>query len=153
MKIGAVRLTEAALHSDPPTIHQIAEASRMAGEVMEEVLPHTPSGWAVGVGGTFTNLASVNLAMAQRDREQIHGARLTMEEVENLTERFGALTVEQRRQIPGLDPERADIIFAGAIILGQALSRLNLDGCDVSSRGLRWGVLYDRFAEPGYGHS
>lgn len=145
MKLGAVRLTEATLHSDPPTIHQIAEASRIAGELLDEVLPQTGAGVAVGVGGTFTNLAAVKIELAEMDPERIHGTHLTVEDVERMSERFAAISHAEREKIPGLDPGRADIILAGTIILGQTLNRLGLDGCDVSARGLRWGILYDRF--------
>jgi exopolyphosphatase/guanosine-5'-triphosphate,3'-diphosphate pyrophosphatase len=145
IKLGAVRLTERALHSNPPTIHEIAEASQLAGTLLEEVLPVTGAGIAVGVGGTFTNLAAVKLGLPGRDPEQIHGMRLTIDDIEKMAERFAGLTTEQRQAIPGIDPGRADIILAGSIILIQTLNRLGLEVCDVSSRGLRWGVLYDRF--------
>lgn len=145
IKLGAVRLTERALHSNPPTIREIAEASQLAGTLLEEVLPVTGAGIAVGVGGTFTNLAAVKLGLPGRDPEQIHGMRLTIDDIEKMAERFAGLTTEQRQAIPGIDPGRADIILAGSIILIQTLNRLGLEVCDVSSRGLRWGVLYDRF--------
>jgi len=53
--------------------------------------------------------------------------------------------VDQRRQLPGLDPRRADIILAGTLLLLQALRYIGSDRIDISTRGLRWGVLYDRF--------
>lgn len=145
IKLGAVRLTERTLQSNPPTIHEIAEASQLAGALLEEVLPVTGAGIAVGVGGTFTNLAAVKLGLSGRDPEQIHGMRLTIDDIEKMAERFAGLTTEERQAIPGIDPGRADIILAGSIILIQTLNRLGLEVCDVSSRGLRWGVLYDRF--------
>ena len=145
VRLGAVWLTETTLFSDPPTIHQIAEASRVTTELLHEVLPETEVGAAVGVGGTFTTLAGVKHGIAQRDPERIHGVHLTIDDVERMTERFAGMTVAQRTDVPGMDPGRADIILAGSIILGQTLNALGMDGCDVSARGLRWGVLYDRF--------
>jgi exopolyphosphatase / guanosine-5'-triphosphate,3'-diphosphate pyrophosphatase len=148
IKLGAVRLTESSLHSDPPTIHQIAEACRCAGDMLEDVLPVTGAGIVVGVGGTFTNLAAVKTGIGTRDAEKIHGVHLSVQDVEAMSERFAALSIEERQAIPGIDAGRADIILAGTIVLGQTLNRLGVSGCDVSSRGLRWGILYDRFGPP-----
>ena len=57
-------------------------------------------------------------------------------------------TIEERKTFPGLDPRRADIILGGAILLSQALAHLGSLTVEVSTRGLRWGLLYDRFLEP-----
>jgi exopolyphosphatase/guanosine-5'-triphosphate,3'-diphosphate pyrophosphatase len=145
MKLGAVALTETALLSDPPTIHQIAVAAQDIAVHMEDVLPVSGAGTAVGVGGTFTNLAAVKIGHGERDPEIVHGVHLSIEDVEAMTERFAALPIAERQLITGIDPGRADVILAGALILGRVLNRLGLSGCDVSARGLRWGLLYDRF--------
>jgi exopolyphosphatase/guanosine-5'-triphosphate,3'-diphosphate pyrophosphatase len=55
--------------------------------------------------------------------------------------------VIRRKEIPGLDPSRADIILGGAILLSRALAWIGSSEVAVSTRGLRWGLLYDRFLE------
>jgi exopolyphosphatase/guanosine-5'-triphosphate,3'-diphosphate pyrophosphatase len=145
LPMGAVRLTEAALHSDPPSIRQISDANRLAAEVLKGLTLPTENYQAVGVGGTFVNMAAVFLQRADTDPETLHGCILSLPEIEAQVETYAARTVEQRKQIIGLDPARADIILGGAILLVQTLFHCRLDAVAVSCHGLRWGVLYDRF--------
>lgn len=145
LPIGAVRLTEAALHSDLPSIRQINDANRIAAEVLKGLTLPRENYQAVGVGGTFVNMAAVSLHRADPDPEALHGCLLSLPEIEAQVETYAARTVEQRKQIIGLDPARADIILGGAILLAQALFHCRLNAIAVSCHGLRWGVLYDRF--------
>jgi len=147
VRLGAVRLTEALLTSDPPTKDQVAAANREAKDAFSGVVLHSPGGESyhiVGVGGTITNFASMKLG-GQVDPEAQHGLTLTSEDIKGFCAVLARSSVAERRQIPGLDPARADIILAGGILLAQALSHIHSDRIDVSTRGLRWGVLYDRF--------
>jgi exopolyphosphatase/guanosine-5'-triphosphate,3'-diphosphate pyrophosphatase len=145
LPLGAVRLTEACLHSDPPTVQEMADASHKAGEALKGLRLPPVNYTAVGVGGTFTNMAAVRFGLSGPDRAQVHGATLTLADVQAEAELFGGKTVEERKQIPGLDPSRADIILGGAIVLGKVLQAARLEEISVSSRGLRWGLMYDRF--------
>lgn len=145
LPLGAVRLTEMALHSDPPTIRQMETANRAAQAALQDLhLPATNYA-AVGVGGTFVNMAAVHLRLAEHDPERLHGTLLTLADVEAQVALYAERTVEERKRIVGLDPSRADIILGGAIVLCQALCTMRLEAIAVSCRGLRWGVLYDRF--------
>lgn len=145
LPLGGVRLTEAALRSDPPTIQQMAEANAIAEQTLEVFRPDAPNLNAVGVGGTVVNLAAVRHGVVDRSPERLHGSMLTSDDIEAQIGLFGGMTVAERQTVPGLDPARADIILGGAIILSQTLAAAGLDAVHVSSRGLRWGVLYDRF--------
>jgi exopolyphosphatase/guanosine-5'-triphosphate,3'-diphosphate pyrophosphatase len=147
VSLGAVKLTERYLKSDPPTVTQLAAAHQIAAEEFGSVtLSASNSGTqVVGVGGTMTNLAAIAL-QGRTDPESLHGHTLRADALEDLIERFASRTVAERKQIPGLDPARADIILGGAILLSQALAHIGATALDVSTRGLRWGVLYDRFA-------
>jgi exopolyphosphatase / guanosine-5'-triphosphate,3'-diphosphate pyrophosphatase len=147
MPLGAVRLTEAALHSDPPTVSQMADANRKAQEALEGLNLRPANYRAVGVGGTFTNMAGMRLELPNRDPEQVHGSVLTFADVEGQIESLAGKTVEERKSIVGLDPSRADIILGGAIILSQILHKAGINAISVSSRGLRWGLMYDRFGK------
>jgi exopolyphosphatase / guanosine-5'-triphosphate,3'-diphosphate pyrophosphatase len=145
MPLGAVRLTEAALHSDPPTVQELDDANRKAMEALEGLQIRPANYTAVGVGGTFTNLAGIRLELPVRVPELIHGSTLTYSDVEGQIEMLAAKTVEERKGIVGLDPSRADVILGGAVILYQVLRKAGVEAISVSSRGLRWGLLYDRF--------
>lgn len=147
LKLGAVKLTEKALYSDPPTIQQMAQADELAGHVLEQLDLPDLSFAAVGVGGTFVNMASVKEGLEQRNPDHIHGSRLTISDVEAEVAMFAEKSVEQRKQIIGLDPARADIILGGAILLLHVMQHARLESVTVSVRGLRWGVMYDRFGD------
>jgi exopolyphosphatase / guanosine-5'-triphosphate,3'-diphosphate pyrophosphatase len=146
VNLGAVKLTESLLRSDPPAITQLAAAQQQAAEQFAKVAltPSEAKARIIGVGGTFTTLGAIDLG-GKVDAETLHGHVLTLESVEEQIARFAARTIEERKMIPGLDPARADIILGGAILLSQALARLGSPAVEVSTRGLRWGVLYDRF--------
>jgi exopolyphosphatase/guanosine-5'-triphosphate,3'-diphosphate pyrophosphatase len=147
VNLGAVKLTEACLHSDPPSTAETASANEAARAAFQAAsLVHAADGeyHVVGVGGTLTNLGGMKLH-ASVDPEQLHGMALTMSDLRAFCSQLGGLTVEERRALPGLDPGRADIILAGAILLTQALTHIGSEKIDVSTRGLRWGLLYDRF--------
>ncbi|HSV73342.1 MAG TPA: hypothetical protein VLH79_06240 [Chthonomonadales bacterium] len=146
LQLGAVRLTEAFLRGDPPTVVEIDVASRAAEEaIARSGVSADGSLTAVGVGGTFTNLGAVQAGEARPSFESIHGRVLALADVEDQAALFAGLTVEQRKQVTGLDPMRADIILAGAIIAIRAMSAFGQERIAVSCRGLRWGLLYDRF--------
>lgn len=146
VNLGAVKLTESVLRSDPATITQLSEAQQKAAEAFAqvEILTAAEQAQIIGVGGTFTTLGAIDLG-GSVTAETLHGHVLSQQSVEGEIAMLAARTVEERKQIPGLDPARADIILGGAILLSQALAHLSASAVDVSTRGLRWGVLYDRF--------
>jgi exopolyphosphatase/guanosine-5'-triphosphate,3'-diphosphate pyrophosphatase len=104
-------------------------------------------GWTqatvIGSGGTFTNLARIAAARAGHGDAAIHGTSVTTGEVEALLEWLTTMTPEQRAQVPGLNPQRADIILAGVAVVAELLSAL--DGREVvaSAFGLREGLLLE----------
>jgi exopolyphosphatase / guanosine-5'-triphosphate,3'-diphosphate pyrophosphatase len=73
----------------------------------------------------------------------LHANRLTRSQIEARIAKLAAVPLTERRQIPGLEPDRADVIIAGAIVQARALARLNTDTILASARGLRYGLLYE----------
>lgn len=145
VNVGGVRLTESLLRGDPPTVAEMAAANAAVSEALQ-VLGPLPANYAlVGVGGTLVNMASVKLGLPSQEPERIHGTRLSADDVESQVALYAERTIAERKAIVGLDPQRADIILAGALILSHLLSRAAAESVHVSCRGLRWGVLYDRF--------
>ena len=143
--VGSVRLTERHVSHDPPTLEERLAMQRYLDTVFGE-LPPTPVGARlVGVAGTVTTLAAVAHSVDPYDPVKIHGSRLTASEVRSETGRLFALSVVDRRRLPGLQPKRADVIPAGALILERAMARLGVEEVTVSDRGIRWGLLYQRF--------
>ena len=147
VNLGAVKLTEACLRSDPVSVTQMGAANAAAQEQFAQVaVSPDADALLVGVGGTLTNLAAMQLGRIA-EPDELNGLRLSSETLSILVNRLADATIEERKTFPGLDPRRADIILAGAILLSQALSHLGASEIAVSTRGLRWGVLFDRFAE------
>jgi exopolyphosphatase / guanosine-5'-triphosphate,3'-diphosphate pyrophosphatase len=95
---------------------------------------------ATGVAGTVTTLAALDLELERYDRERVHGHRLTLAGARRQLGRLAALTVEERRALPAMEPERARVIVAGAAILVAILERFELDGLEVSERDLLDGI-------------
>jgi exopolyphosphatase/guanosine-5'-triphosphate,3'-diphosphate pyrophosphatase len=145
VNLGAVKVTERYLLSDPPTAEQIDAAQQAVSGEFAAVAGRPEGDWKlVGVGGTLTNLGSMDLG-GWFGAEVLHGHALTAEALQRLIDILAVRTVAERRSIPGLDPARADIILGGAILAARAAERVGADRLDISTRGLRWGVLYDRF--------
>jgi exopolyphosphatase/guanosine-5'-triphosphate,3'-diphosphate pyrophosphatase len=99
----------------------------------------------VGMGGAVTNLAAVHLGLATYDPELIQGSTLERDEVERQIERYRRLDANARRSIVGLQPKRAEVILAGACIVRTVMDRLGQAALTVSDRGLRHGLLEERF--------
>ncbi len=147
--VGCVRLTERFLHADPPTEREL----EVATDTVRGSLPDLEPTDAVGVAGTVTSLAALELGAY--DQEQVHGHRLSRETVEAQLERLAALPVAQRRELPGLEPERAPVIVAGAVIVREVLDRYGLEGLEVSERDLLHGAALEaaQLPEPEEGNA
>ncbi|MBC8143108.1 MAG: Ppx/GppA family phosphatase, partial [Armatimonadetes bacterium] len=96
-------------------------------------------------GGTAANLAAIETAASGEPVTfgNAHGHRLTREQIASRTAYLASLSLSERRAVPGLEPDRADVIVAGAIILSGIMTRLCADSILVSLRGLRYGLLYE----------
>jgi exopolyphosphatase/guanosine-5'-triphosphate,3'-diphosphate pyrophosphatase len=99
----------------------------------------------VGIGGNVTTLAGVQLGLEPYEPERVRGFELAAAEVDRQLELYRTKDAEARRPIRGLQPERAEVILAGACIVRTVLAKLDRDALTVSDRGLRHGVLLDRF--------
>lgn len=138
LPLGAVRLTELGLPLD-----QLREHIRrgLSGSTQP---PEWAGSTVIGSGGTFATLAG--MALARRGLpagHSVHGTIVTAEEVEQLLLRLAGLSAEQRRQTPGLRPERADIIVAGLAVVAELLRAVDAGGVTVSGFGLRDGLLLE----------
>ena len=98
----------------------------------------------IGSGGTFATLAAMALARRGAPTGQpVHGVAVSAEEVEELLGMLSRLDLDQRRKVPGLRPERADIIVAGVAVAAELLDRVNASGVKVNGYGLREGLLLE----------
>ena len=149
LDLGGVRLTERFLHSDPPTEEELeacgaAVRALLAERVPREVRPRT----AIGVAGTITSLAALDLGLAEYDPDRVHGHRLSREGVLRQLERLASLPLAERRELPALDPDRAPVIVAGTVILREVLDHFGLDGLEASERDILDGAALEAAALP-----
>ena len=141
--VGSVRLTERSLPLRPATPGQLDRARAEVARLLRPVvLPEDP-GTAVGVGGTFTSLAAIALDLPQYDMEAVHGSVLGVDQLRGLMERLGAMTVEQTAAIPSLDPARAPVILAGAVIAYMSAVHIGADEITVSESDILDGVALE----------
>ncbi len=144
LPIGSVVLTESLIANDPPTSDE--RAALVA--TIDETLASAPQlrGTVVGIAGTVTTYAAIVLGMTDYDAARVHGLRLSLADLEREVERLGVMRIDDRSRTPGLQPKRADVIYAGGVILSRILRRAQADHCIVSDRGIRWGLLYEAVA-------
>lgn len=150
LDIGAVRLTDAAIGSDPPAPADLEAARSMVASIFGDLWsrltfarPERGSVVGILVSGTATTLAAIHLGMAEYDPERVHRSSLSRADIIGLRGQLGALTVAQKKAVPGLPPKRADVIFAGAVIVESMMDVLGLESLQISDHGARWGVLWE----------
>ncbi len=143
LDVGSVRMTERFLAEDPPTPGQLAELREAVRAELAKA-PRMPRGTAwIGIAGTITTLAAIDQELVPYDAGRVHGSRLECGRIGQLADRLAGLPLVQRRQVPGLEPKRADVIVAGACIAHEVLLRSNAASMVVSDRGVRWGVALE----------
>ena len=136
LDIGAVRLTERFLPSDPPTDSELeacAEAIRSSlSELPEDLMVRA----GLGVAGTVRTLAALDLGLDEYDRELVEGHRLSVDAIGEQLDRLASLPLAERRAVPALEPERAPVIVGGALIVREAVARFGLSELEASKRDI-----------------
>ncbi|MBA4371151.1 MAG: exopolyphosphatase [Coriobacteriaceae bacterium] len=151
--VGARRMTERYLHSDPPTPAEL-EAAR-AWAVAEfrpyfDALRERPE-VLVTLAGTATTLAAVKQGLDPYDSSRIHGFELTGADVADGLEMFAALPLAERRGIVGLEPARASVIVGGTLVIEIVMSLAGVDSTLVSEHDILYGIALDAAASEGPG--
>jgi exopolyphosphatase / guanosine-5'-triphosphate,3'-diphosphate pyrophosphatase len=142
LQIGSVRLTERLVRHDPPNAREATELRIAIDDALQTI------GWdftpdvMVGIAGTVTTVCAVALGMANYDSATVHGHHLSHSEVLRVIGLFGAVPLEERKKLPGLQEGRADVIFAGAAILERVMGHFHLGEVIVSDQGVRWGLIW-----------
>jgi exopolyphosphatase/guanosine-5'-triphosphate,3'-diphosphate pyrophosphatase len=144
--VGAVRLTERFGLAGPVSEQVLTDVTDEIGTGFSRLDGRPRPDLLIGMGGALTNLAAVRHGLSDYDPEVVHGTVLDREEVERQIDLYRTRdAADRRRDVVGLQPSRAEVILAGACIVGAVLEKLGADSLTVSDRGLRHGVLLDRF--------
>ncbi|MFT3914320.1 MAG: Ppx/GppA phosphatase family protein [Anaeromyxobacteraceae bacterium] len=152
LQVGAVRLTERHVRTDPLSPADraaLVAGARAALAPITSLAARAPGARLVGIAGTVTTLAAVEQALPAYDADRVHGSTLTLAQVDAVVDRLAGLAVTARAALPGMEPKRADVILAGGVVVAEAMRLGGFEELVVSDRGVRWGLLHDRLARRG----
>lgn len=122
--IGSVRLTDRILHDRPPSEDQLRAARSHVADLFAAV---SPAGPLVGVAGTWTSLAAIDLDLDRYQPDLVHGHVMSVVAVGRIVDRLAVLTVGETAAIPALDPKRAPVILAGSVIAHAVMTAVGAD--------------------------
>jgi exopolyphosphatase/guanosine-5'-triphosphate,3'-diphosphate pyrophosphatase len=140
---GVVRQTERHLHDDPPTDKQMDALSDDVRNILADNVPaeiRTAVKRGIGVAGTATSLAAIAQHLDPYDPAKVHGYELSTDECDRILGELNAMTLEQRRQVPGLHPDRAPTIVAGVLIFKEVVRMFGLTTIEVSEHDILRGA-------------
>jgi exopolyphosphatase/guanosine-5'-triphosphate,3'-diphosphate pyrophosphatase len=143
--VGAARFTERFGLDRAVSAAVVGEAMAAISDGLVRLDGRPAPDALVGMGGAVTNLTAVSLGMAEYDPSRVQGATLTDDEIDRQIALYRERDADDRRAIVGLQPKRAEVILAGACIVRAVLAKLGMKSFTVSDRGLRHGVLAERF--------
>ena len=151
-ELGCVRVTERYLPSDPPKPEELANAIGIVRDTLEDLGRDVPAVKGarrlVGLAGTVTTMAAVEIGLAEYDRDRIHHFVLTRAAAEDV---FRTLATERRADRihnPGLEEARADVIVGGAVVLVAIMRGLEFDECLVSEADILDGLVMSQLDSP-----
>jgi exopolyphosphatase/guanosine-5'-triphosphate,3'-diphosphate pyrophosphatase len=150
-EMGCVRITEAWLHTDPPTAEELSQALSVIDVHLDDVTREIPAAvdatTFVGLAGTVSTAAAVELGLATYDRDRIHHFRLTKPAVEDVFRTLATERLADRVHNPGLERERADVIVGGLCVLVATMRRLGFAECLVSESDILDGLAMSLAAD------
>jgi exopolyphosphatase/guanosine-5'-triphosphate,3'-diphosphate pyrophosphatase len=140
--VGAGRVREQYMPSDPPHPREVLAATRALDEAFALLRELPQPDRVVSIGGTGVNLAVLALGLTAFAPARVHGVWFGDETPAALLERLLRLSDAERRTLPGIEPDRAPLLHVGALILERALFALRREEVQISTRGLRYGILW-----------
>lgn len=139
--IGAVRLSELFTADADGRVSCLPQVRKYIDEQLAMLTRRQRPDLLIGVGGTITSLAAVDQELFQYSREKVHGYHLQAVTIDDWLTRLAAMSLTERRQLAGLQPERADIIVYGAAILASLVDFLGADAVQVSEQDILEGII------------
>jgi exopolyphosphatase / guanosine-5'-triphosphate,3'-diphosphate pyrophosphatase len=142
--VGCVRLTEKFLAHDPPQPEELAACISFTDSYLDDVVREVPAvaeaRTLVGVAGTITTVAAVEIGLATYDRDRIHHFRLTRDAAEDVFRTLATESRSDRIHNPGLEEARADVIVGGCCVLVAIFRRFGFDEMIVSEADILDGL-------------
>jgi exopolyphosphatase/guanosine-5'-triphosphate,3'-diphosphate pyrophosphatase len=142
--VGCVRMTEKFLHHDPPLPEELSQVISLVGLHLDDVVREIPrikeARTMVGLAGTVTTVAAVEIGLPEYDRDRIHHFVLTRRAAEDVFRTLATEPRADRVHNPGLEEARADVIVGGTAVLVAIMRRLEFDSCLVSEADILDGL-------------
>ncbi len=151
LPVGTVKLTERFIGHDPPLADEL---ENLSGFVRGQVAGHRAARGGsgnrsiVGMAGTVTTLAAIVLGLDAFDKKRIHGMVISLATLREWREHLLAMTIEERKGLPGMEPRREDLIPQGVLLMEEIVVAFGGTQLTVSTAGARYGVLYDALRKP-----
>ncbi len=145
-RLGSVRQTERHLSADPPSRRELEALEAATREIVTAETPAEVRGSVrngIAVAGTATSLAAIDQQLEPYDPTRVHGYTLHLDACRRMLAMLAALPLEERRNVPGLLPERAPTIVAGAVILIESMVAFALESMETSEADLLHGAALD----------
>jgi exopolyphosphatase/guanosine-5'-triphosphate,3'-diphosphate pyrophosphatase len=145
LDVGCVRLTERFIEHDPPQPEELTACISYVDAYLDDVLRELPASARarmVGLAGTITTVAAVEIGLLVYDRDAIHHFELTRAAAEDVFRTLATESHDDRLHNPGLEPARADVIVGGCCILVAIMRRYGFDDCLVSESDILDGLVY-----------
>jgi exopolyphosphatase/guanosine-5'-triphosphate,3'-diphosphate pyrophosphatase len=137
LQAGCVRVTERFLGSNPPTTGELDRA----GERVRALLPALEVERAIGVAGTITTVAAIDLGLTEYDPVRIHGHRISRAAADHALTHLSGLALAERERVPGLEPARAPVIVGGLVVLHEVMARYDITEIEASERDILHGAV------------
>lgn len=152
LDVGCVRLTERFLADDPPGDAALREARAFVASAVSSAAARLPALAAastlVGLAGTVSALARVDQALDGYERDRMHQYRLSARRVGELLGLLAAMSADERRRLPGLEPERADVVVGGTLVLSELMRWFGFEVCVASEADILDGLVLSLGGEP-----
>ena len=144
LPLGSVVLTEQFCKSDPINQQDCKNLENEITQALNNYRTVVPSyhHTLIATAGTATTLGAIKKRMKAYKHNEIHGSKLSLDELKNIVADLKSKTIEERKKIPGLEPGRADVILAGSLLLLKTAEHFGFEEITVSDRGVRWGLVY-----------
>jgi exopolyphosphatase / guanosine-5'-triphosphate,3'-diphosphate pyrophosphatase len=145
LPLGSLRVSDQFLQNDPPTERELSKLRKAVQTGLDDagIVELRKREDLIGIGGTVRNLAKIDLRRTEYPLPLLHGYELTERRILGIVEDLAERTMKRRAQVSGLNPDRADTIVGGAVVIHAAMHHLGARRLVVSSRGLREGLALD----------
>lgn len=146
--VGVIKFTENFLRTDPISNNDLSDMKNEMYSVIKKLEPEiheliSEETELIGTGGTFTTLASIDLKLDEYSREKIHMHRISLSRLKKMSEFLLPLTLEERKKVKGLEPQRADLIIPGLLFTINVMDFFHFTELTISDYGLLEGALLE----------